>query len=105
MSNGYETPTRVGGGSRGGRGGQTRVGSPTGQDLDEEQIRLNHRITRLDQLTAGHRLFEISNEGIMDLLSNDIPYEDFDEAVFNAIGMLERVQALEFLEGMPKVLL
>ena len=102
MSNGYETPTRVGGGSRGGRGGQTRVGSPTGQDLDEEQIRLNHRITRLDQLTAGHRLFEISNEGIMDLLSNDIPYEDFDEAVFNAIGMLERVQALEFLEGMPK---
>ncbi len=103
MSNGYAPPQRAGGGTRGGgRGGQTRVGSPTGQDLDQEQMRLNQRIMRLDMLTSGHQLFDISNEGVMNLLSTDIPYEDFDEAVFNAIGMIEKVKAVEFLEGMPK---
>ena len=62
MSNGYETPTHVGGGSRGGRGGQTKVGSPTGQDLDLEQIRLNNKIARLDMVTGGHQLFQLDNE-------------------------------------------
>lgn len=102
MSNGYQTPTHVGGGSRGGRGGQTKVGSPTGQDLDLEQIRLNNKIARLDMVTGGHQLFQLDNEGIMQLLLADIAIEDFDQAIDDALGMVNKNKAVEFLEGMDK---
>ena len=102
MSNGYETPTHVGGGSRRGRGGQTKVGSPTGQDLDLEQIRLNNKIARLDMVTGGHQLVQLDNEGIMQLLYADIAIEDFDQAIDDALGMVNKNKAVEFLEGMDK---
>ena len=102
MSNGYETPTHVGGGSRGGRGGQTSVGSPDGQDLDLEQIILNHKIARLDMVTGGHQLFQLDNEGIMQLLLADIAIEDFDQAIDDALGMVHKNKAVEYLEGMDK---